>query len=113
MTGFRKVKEIALHSKQTIPHGWEWYETTLMISWNAERGVTIIVLDAPTQMKSALRVSLQEHAEGLDMTDPYALLTELIEQMISLYTDSIWSIRNHVCHCESVGVQKIAEEPHR
>jgi hypothetical protein len=98
-----KINDTAVHSKQTVPYGWEWYEMTFIMSWGAAAGTTIIALDAPIQMRTALHTSLQGLKEPLEMIDPYALLTIVIEQMISLYTDSIWSIRNHVCRCESVG----------
>jgi hypothetical protein len=68
----------------------------------AENGLSLICLDAPAYMKKAVQISLQENMISPGLEDPYFILVRILEQVIILYDDSIWAIRNHVCRAEAV-----------
>ena len=90
------------HGKGSISNGFEWYELTFVASYTAQNGLTVLCFDIPVHIKMALKKSFQEDGACADIQDPYAMLVRIMEQVITLYDDSVWTIRNHVCLSEAV-----------
>ncbi|KAK4443975.1 hypothetical protein QBC34DRAFT_488113 [Podospora aff. communis PSN243] len=90
-----------LHGPKTISHGWEWYEMSLFVRWTPA-STTILCFDLPEPAKASVRNTLLSRAESLTHSDPYAILAAvLIPEIVALYDNSVWSIRNHICEWEA------------
>lgn len=74
------------------------------VHWKPPHTTTIICFDAPEKLQSLLKSALEHIGTNLDFTDPYSLLSTLIDQVLALYDGSVWSMRNHVCAAEAVCV---------
>jgi hypothetical protein len=94
--------DLTIHGKQTTPHGWDWYEMTFITHWTDGDGMTVIGLDIPVHMQTALHHGLQTETDRPMLENPYAMLARTLRQVIVLYDDSIWAIRNHICRSEAV-----------
>lgn len=90
-----------LHDPQSIPHGWEWYEIGFFIHWTPPHNTKILCFDLPEHMQMSLRSALMSSA-NTDLSDPYSIFSVIFYQVLTLYDNSVWSIRNHICNWESV-----------
>ena len=63
---------------------------------------TIMCFDLPQHFQMAFQSTLTSSKDNVELSDPYAVFTVLLYQMISLYDNSVWSIRNHICDWEAV-----------
>lgn len=72
------------------------------VHWEPPNSTTILCFDVPNNMKESVKSALLSNTDGLDLTDPYAVFGIIIYEVISLYNDSVWSLRNHICIVEAV-----------
>lgn len=93
---------IPIHGPKTIPNGWEWFEMGFFVHWKPSQTTTVLCLDTPEKLQSLLGSALRQHGINFDTADPYSLLSPLMDQVIALYDESVWSMRNHVCAAEAV-----------
>ena len=93
---------IPIHGPKTIPNGWEWFELGFFVHWKPSQTTTVLCFDTPEKLQSLLGSALRRNDSNIDTADPYSLLSTLIDQVIALYDDSVWSMRNHVCAAEAV-----------
>ena len=92
---------VPIHCSRSIQHGWEWYEMGFFVHW-APHNTTIICLDLPQHFQESIQSSLASSRDNIELSDPYAVYTVLLCQIVTLYDNSVWSIRNHICNWESV-----------
>lgn len=93
-----------IHSKSTIKHGWEWYEMGFFVHWQPPQSTTMLCFDVPVQMRESLLPVLSSNVTNANLSDPYALFSTVVYELISLYNDSVWSLRNHVSAIEAVSI---------
>ena len=93
---------IPIHGPKTIANGWEWFEMGFFVHWKPSQTTTVLCLDTPEKLQSLLGSALRRNDCNIDTADPYSLLSTLIDQVIALYDESVWSMRNHVCAAEAV-----------
>lgn len=62
---------------------------------------TTVCFDTPEKLQGLLGSALQHKGSNIDIADPYSLVSTLIDQVIALYDESVWSTRNHVCAAEA------------
>ena len=72
------------------------------VHWKPSKTTTVLCFDTPEKLQSLLETALRRNGSNVDTADPYSLLSTLIDQVIALYDDSVWSMRNHVCAAEAV-----------
>ena len=72
------------------------------VHWKPSQTTTVLCFDTPEKLQSLLGSALRRNDSNIDTADPYSLLSTLIDQVIALYDDSVWSMRNHVCAAEAV-----------
>ncbi len=75
------------------------------VHWRPPQTTTVLCFDAPERLQSLLGSALQHKGSNIDIADPYSLLSTLIDQVIVLYDESVWSMRNHVCSAEAVSLK--------
>lgn len=95
--------ETAVHGPQSISHGWEWYEMGFLMSRNASGQLTLLCFDLPAKSQSAVESAFQTQA--LDVACPYAVFASISDELLRLYDNSVWSIRNHISRWEAVRQQ--------
>ena len=47
-----------------------------------------------------IRSMMESHA--IDVSNPYSVLLPVTDELLRLYDDSVWSIRNHISQWEAV-----------
>ena len=72
------------------------------VHWRPSQSTTILCFDTPEKLQNLLGSALRRNSSNIDAVDPYSLLSTLIDQVIVLYDESVWSMRNHVCAAEAV-----------
>lgn len=93
---------IPIHGPRSIQHGWEWYEMCFFVHWTP-LSTTIFCFDLPEPLQpTTVKSALTSNMEKIDFSDPYAVFSVLLYELVSLYDSSVWSIRNHICEWESV-----------
>lgn len=94
---------VPIHNEQSTRSGWTWYEMGFVVHWKAPRSVSILCFDLPEHLRSSLRSALSQKTEDIDLINPYTILSIILDEMFTLYDDSVWSLRNHICRVELVG----------
>jgi hypothetical protein len=92
--------DMAVHGPQSLRHGWEWYEMGFFASWKSSGQLTLICFDLPTKSQSMIRSMIDSHA--IDVSNPYSVFLPVTDELLRLYDDSVWSIRNHISQWEAV-----------
>ena len=72
------------------------------VHWKSSQTTTVLCFDTPEKLQSLLGSALRRNGSKFDTADPYSLLSTLLDQVIALYDESVWSMRNHVCAAEAV-----------
>lgn len=76
------------------------------VHWTPPQTTTVLCFDTPEKLQSLLGSALQQRGSNVDIADPYSLLSTLIDQVLALYDESVWSMRNHVCAAEAVSLKQ-------
>ncbi|KAF2022531.1 hypothetical protein EK21DRAFT_119661 [Setomelanomma holmii] len=90
---------MAVHGPQSVPHGWEWYKMGFFASWKSSGQLTLICFDLPTKSQSVIRSMIDSHT--IDRSNPYSTFLLVTDEVLRLYDDSVWSIRNHISQWEA------------
>jgi hypothetical protein len=93
---------VALHGEQSAPYGWRWHELGLYMRSDSDSGLDILCLGFPEQLQTSICSALEDGVQGLEASDPWAIISVILREILVLYTDSVWSLRNHICKCETV-----------
>ncbi|KAF2829005.1 purine and uridine phosphorylase [Ophiobolus disseminans] len=96
--------EISVHGPQSMQHGWEWYEMGFFASWDPSGHVTLICFDVPVKSQSTIYTTLC--SQTVDLSLPYAYFTPILDELLRLYDNSVWSIRNHISRWEARRTQE-------
>ncbi|KAI8930739.1 hypothetical protein NX059_012347 [Plenodomus lindquistii] len=89
----------AVHGPQSVQHGWEWYEMGFFASWKSAGQLTLICFDLPTKSQSLIQSMMESHI--VDASNPYSIFLPVSDELLRLYDDSVWSIRNHISQWEA------------
>ena len=98
----------AIHGPQTIQHGWEWYEMGFFTYWHPSGATTLLCFDLPGKMRTEIQSVFTSHT--INHACPHSLFALISEQLVRVYNDSVWSIRNHISQWEAVRVLLHASE---
>lgn len=101
----RCLVKIAHHCPHT-GSGYTWHEMTFFCRWEPSYCMVFCV-DTPDGFRVQLEESLDSEHEMLDLTDPFALLIPIVDQIGNLYDQSVWSIRDLIRQAEKVCVLAI------
>ncbi len=83
-----------------------------IVHWKPTYTTTVLCFDTPEKLQNLLGSALQHKGSNIDIADPYSLLSTLIDQVITLYDESVWSMRNHVCAAEAVSLEHYYARAH-
>jgi len=81
---------------------YKWFEMTVFTRWDLPNKCQVLCVDVPFDLPAELQRALSGRAVPIDFEDPFAMLTELLDQMI-VYSDiSVWRLRDPVRQLEMV-----------
>lgn len=63
---------------------------------------TILCVDTPGNFREQLEQHVKSEKGQIDLNDPFALHIPLMDQIITLYDQSVWSIRDLIRRVEKV-----------
>ena len=72
------------------------------VHWIPPHSTTLLCFDLLEHMKVSFQSALPSSISDPDLTDPYSVFGIVIYELLSLYNDSVWSLRNHICSVEAV-----------
>lgn len=90
-----------VHGPRSIKHGWEWYEMGFFVHWTPPYSTTLLCFDLPGHMKASFQSALSSSMDNNDLSDPYSIFSIVLFELLSIYNDSVWSMRNHICDVEA------------
>jgi hypothetical protein len=73
------------------------------VHWTPPYSTTLLCFDLPRHMRVSFQSALSSSIDNTDLSDPYSMFSIVIYELLSLYNDSVWSLRNHICAVEAVG----------
>lgn len=79
--------------------GYTWYEMGFFTCWDNSGRCRVLCIDTPEDLQSGLETVLQE---SLNPRDPFAMHIPLLDQIVKLYDDSVWRVRDPVRDIEKV-----------
>lgn len=86
------------------PSSYKWHEMTFCFRWDLGRCVVLCIGIDPT-FQSLLQDILRSMWPLLPPKEPFSMLVPLIEVIIALHDQSVWSIRDVIRRVEKVGIQ--------
>ncbi|OCK73236.1 purine and uridine phosphorylase, partial [Lepidopterella palustris CBS 459.81] len=95
-----------IHGPRSILHGWEWYEMCLFVHWTPPHSTTILCFDLPKQLQTLVQSALTSNPDMTGCSDPYSVFSVILYNVLCLYDNSVWSIRNHICEWEATRLQE-------
>lgn len=103
----KKVGEDAHDEKPeyvTDNKGYKWFEMSFFTHWTQSNTNTsrIFCINGPPDFPNELQKLLHERAEPIDFRDPYAMHTNLVDQIIVYADVAIWRMRDLVRLLEKV-----------
>ncbi|KAF2191309.1 hypothetical protein K469DRAFT_720289 [Zopfia rhizophila CBS 207.26] len=97
-TWLRCLVKISHHTPQGGT-GYTWYEMTFFTHWEPNRCMAVCV-DIPDNFLTDLEHALSTESAVLDLSDPFTLHIPLMDQIIMLYDQSVWRIRDLIRRVE-------------
>lgn len=83
-------------------HGYVWYSIEFFAFQSASGRTSVLCLDTPDRFRLRLLESLKSHGWRFNDPDIYQLHTFLLDQIINLYDESVWALRDVVRNLERV-----------
>lgn len=80
---------------------YKWHEMTFLSLWTPQH-TQILCIATPREFNEQLLHTLVYLSSDMDPADPYSLHVPLVEVLLTLYDQSVWSIRDLVREVEKV-----------
>ncbi|GFF32814.1 hypothetical protein IFM46972_03686 [Aspergillus udagawae] len=101
VTWFRCL--VKLINGQKVTYGlsidYKWHEIGVFTRWDSPNCCRILCVDAPEALRHDLKTSLQKMSPP-DLKDPFCMHVPLIDEIVKLYDQSVWRIRDAVREIE-------------
>ncbi|KAF7558201.1 hypothetical protein G7Z17_g11 [Cylindrodendrum hubeiense] len=90
----------------------QWYKLNIFVRWLAATQQTIVLMmDAPPALKAKMPVPLLETPSKQHLADPYWIYIQLIEEVVGLQDEAVWTTRTHVRNAEKRRVTTASPTP--
>lgn len=83
-----------------------WYEMSFFTVRSAGGSSTVLCFNTPHHFRVRLFKALSSNSRGFDEPDMYQLHTYLTDQVLNLYDEAIWALRDIVRNVEKVSLCK-------
>ena len=74
----------------------------IFVHWTPSHSTTLLCFDLPGHMKVSSQSALSSNMDNADLSDPYSIFSIVLYELLFLYNESVWSLRNHIRGVESV-----------
>lgn len=109
----RKVKKDP-HEKEVeyvtditdMKKGYTWFEMGIFTRWDGGAKCKVLCVNTPNDLPKKLEAALKKRPSQLDFRDPFAMHTDLLDQIIVYYEISIWRVRDPIRMLEEVSMQR-------
>ncbi|KAI9783530.1 MAG: hypothetical protein M1839_003700 [Geoglossum umbratile] len=98
-TWFRCLVKMVLKVDEDAKN-YKWYEMGFFTYWDHSSRCKVLCIDTPKDLPSRLMEVLEKSPP--DRRDPFAMHAPLIDQIVRLYDDSVWAIRDPIRKIEKV-----------
>jgi hypothetical protein len=85
-------------------HRYVWYQMDFFALENASGATRVLCFDAPERFHVRLLEALSSNSQKFDKLGIYQMHTYLADQTLTLYDESVWTLRDFVREVERVGV---------
>jgi hypothetical protein len=80
---------------------YTWYEMGYFTFWKGNT-CRVLCVDTPRDLPENLEKALEPRSPSLEFGDPFAMHTELLDQIVLYYEISVWRVRDPVRNLEKV-----------
>lgn len=98
--------DVAVHGTHSARHGWEWYEMGFFACWTQSGSLTLLCFDLPAKSQSHIQSMIWP--QDISRPCPYGVFPQVLDALLRLYDDSVWTIRNHISQWEAVSLVRRA-----
>lgn len=91
--------------EEDIENGYTWFEMGIFTHWDGEK-CKVLCVDTPIDLPDKLKAVLEKRPSHPDLRDPFAMHTDLLDQIIVYYEISVWRVRDPVRKLEKVSMQR-------
>jgi hypothetical protein len=78
-----------------------WYEMSFFTYWSPTYCMTLCI-GTPDDLELRLAAILSADSESVNVFDPFAMQVLLVDQVITIYDQSVWDIRDVIRKVEKV-----------
>jgi hypothetical protein len=89
-----------------VKKGYTWFEMGIFTRWDDGEKCKVLCVDTPNDLPRKLEAVLEKRSSHLDFRDPFAMHTDLLDQIIVYYEISIWRVRDPIRILEGVSMQR-------
>jgi hypothetical protein len=86
--------------------GYIWFEMGIFTRWDDGAKCKVLCVNTPNDLPKKLEAALGKRPSHLDFRDPFAMHTDLLDQIIVYYEISIWRVRDPIRMLEEVSMQR-------
>jgi hypothetical protein len=103
-----KEKEYVPDEKDKEKKGkdYTWFEMGIFTRWDDGAKCKVLCVDTPSDLPEKLEAALEKRPSHLNFQDPFAMHTDLLDQIMVYYDISVWRVRDPVRVREKVSVQR-------
>ena len=83
-----------------------WFEMGIFTRWDDGAKCKVLCVDTPSDLPEKLEAALTKRPSPLNFQDPFAMHTDLLDQIIMYYDISIWRVRDPIRKLEKVSIQR-------
>jgi len=89
--------------------GYVWYQMGFFALQDAAGRTSVVCFDTPDRFRLQLLEDLNSSSRGFKEPDMHQLHTFLLDQILNLYDDSVWTLRDTVRNIERVSSASVEE----
>jgi hypothetical protein len=89
-----------------VKKGYTWFEMGIFTRWDDGGKCKVLCVNPPHDLPRKLEAVLEKRPSHLDFRDPFAMHTDLLDQIIVYYEISIWRVRDPIRTLEEVSLQR-------
>lgn len=101
-TWFRFLIKQTIRDSSGTDASYVWDNMGFFTNWLSADHQVILCFDLPLALQSTLQSALSSNQDNLSLNDPYSLHTTIVEEVLSLFDISVWSLRDSVRMVEKV-----------
>lgn len=101
-TWFRFLIKQVIRESLSTDACYVWDKIGFFTTWLPADHHVILCFDLPFALQSRLQSSIISNQDNISLNDPYSLHTIIVEEVLSLFDISVWSLRDSVRMVEKV-----------